>query len=125
MSTRDAFVDDRQRNHTMSSYAFLTDGAVHVIVKDVLVVVAKTPRGWRSRSVVRDRLNHDYVSHETLFNVLEWMRDDESCRPQILSDRSEAMEHLCSTKTGFLLGDPSWSSVERAEAVLQHLERGW
>lgn len=94
-----------------------------------LCVLTPTPCGWKSRSTVHDRLQHDYVQGETVDELVDWLRHDLH-RPLIISDRQEALERLAtewsstSWKT-FLWGNPSHPDDVRAEEVLRHLEHGW
>ena len=42
----------------------------------ILAVCTPTSRGWKCRSIYKDILNHDYVSHESVETLLVWMRHD-------------------------------------------------
>lgn len=106
--------------------------------KVTLAVITPTERGWRCRSTIRDRFNHDYMSKESLETVIEGWIEPEMSRMYVSSNRDEVLNHLvmqddpsipASSKEfhlqSFLHGDPSLSENERAERVLRHLECGW
>jgi len=100
----------------------------------VVAVLRETDRGWSVRSTHPHFFNHEYVSHQTLEEVLDWMRVRLRWTT-VLQDRQEAVAHLTSLaettdedphpKTGFLLGNPMAAPAAHAEAVCRHLEIGW
>lgn len=92
-----------------------------------LVVLSRTPKGWRSRSTSRDRFNHDYLSRESFDDVLGWIEIEARA---LTLDRAKAAEFLSTqassvggpSPTGFLECDPTSAPEARAERVLRHLE---
>lgn len=98
----------------------------------VLVVLSPTRRGWRSRSTARDALNHDYVSSETLEDIMEWVATDLR-DPRWLS-RQETLEYLSAPRpkggawaacpAGHLAAGLEVAGPGGGERVLRHLERG-
>lgn len=97
-------------------------------IPPVLVVLIPTSNGWRSRSTSKSLFNHDYVSQETLEDVLGWLTM-ESKRPFATHDREEAMAALAAPceswafpRTGFLVCNSAMYPEMRADVVLQHLE---
>ena len=97
----------------------------YVMRGDTLCAVSRTPRGWQCRST-HPRMNHDYVAHEHLQEVLDWFHIDLP-RATITRDRADALRLLEGTPESrtSLCGNPAHSVSERAERALQHLERGW
>ncbi len=97
-------------------------------VREHVSVFTSTFRGWRERSTLRGHQN-DYVSYEDVSVLAEWLKLEHS-KVRILMSRKEATdllekrEHLSSPPNSFLSGIPGCEE-ERADAVLQHLERGW
>ena len=96
-----------------------------------LAVLHATAKGWRCRSSCRGALNHDYVSYESLSDIIDWLRLNLE-RPYVTLDREETLERLtrpCAwsgvRQSGFVEGDPMWEDSVRAERALEHLELGW
>lgn len=102
--------------------------------EEVVIVLRRTETGWNSRSTMRTMFHHDYLRQESIDNVCGWLRR-QLHGTTVLTDRQEALEHLTTLsetneanplpRTGFLTGNPMWTPREHAEAVCQHLERGW
>ena len=103
-----------------------------------LSVLTPTKKGWRCRSTLADRMNHDYVSGESYDDVMAVWIDRELSRMYVSTDRDEVLDLLATSDDretpsrpeslrvhSFLHGDPGLSRGERAERVLRHLELGW
>lgn len=94
----------------------------------LLVVLSHTERGWASRSTSASSFNHDYVSGETLEQVVEWLKME--ARGRLTYDRREALEFLATPpsswddlpRSGYLYGPPTMETEKRVDAVLRHLE---
>lgn len=100
----------------------------YVITRDMVVALVPTDRGWKSRSNVPNRMNHDYVSDETLHEVLDWMRMDHIGPFQTTEDRDvvlDVLEDHVTRPGAHLWGNVSLAPPENAARVLDHLECGW
>lgn len=105
-------------------YSFYSIGTIDST--PVIAVATLTNTGYRVRSTMRDRLNHDYVSHELQSELLEWFRCDMDKTPLTTLDRQEVLEDLASGRVPtFLNLEIGRSEAEVAERVLRHLEHGW
>ena len=121
-SVTSEYLDDRER-----AYVFgITPGRAF----PTLVVVSPSSDGWAARSTDRS-YNHDYICFEDLGEIMEWI-DGDLQRTFIAKDRQEALDTLTAKhngsehRLGFLYpGDVSSGSIEEADTVLRHLERGW
>jgi len=96
----------------------------------VLVVVAPTADGWRTRAT-HLRYSHDYICYESFAEVMEWI-DNDLQRSFIALDRNEALQTLTANHDGsehrlgrLCPGGVRSGSLEEADIVLRHLERGW
>lgn len=96
-------------------------------VPPALIVLSPTRRGWASRSTMHDAFNHDYVSYESIDDVLYWIHSETRChvtidREEVLASLTIPYESSGVLPTGYLECDPMMSPPERAEAALRHLE---
>lgn len=64
-------------------HAFATDtdilyayGPLRGTKENALAVLTRTDNGWRCRSYNKDRLNHDYVSYESIEQIRTWLEYD-------------------------------------------------
>ena len=89
----------------------------YVMAKDVkgrptVVVLSPHERGWKTRSPRRPEFTHDYVSHETVADVLHWLKHVDGLREVTVSEYPfQALEFLSQTEF-------------RAEETLRVLESG-
>ena len=95
----------------------------------IMIVLVPNERGWRSRSTLRAYHNNIYVSRETEDEVMDWVCMDVNGarsmknREAALALLSSEPETMGACPTGYLECDPLLSPCERAEKVVQHLER--
>ena len=97
----------------------------------LVTTLARTTRGWTSRSSVSHLMRHDYVSYETLEDVGNWIHRHDMPRYEIMESREAAVARLAtliessaSLPETLVAGDPAKAPTDAAERVLQHLERG-
>ena len=112
----------------------MADATTHryIVIKSptpALVVATITERGWKTRSTRRDAHNHDYVSDESMDDLLKWVASD-GIVSEVIEDREEALARLTTPDGSSVV---PWSFLQptgtaaagAAEQVLQHLECGW
>lgn len=68
-------------------------GPCYVMAKDakgkaVMVVLSPHKRGWKARSIRRPEFTHDYMSHETVAEVLHWLEHVDGLRDMIVTEDS-------------------------------------
>ena len=124
MSHRTHNMSDTEPEVFTTQYVF----GIHTetnVSNPIFCVCSPTSNGWKCRSSERTIMNHDYMSNETFEDVMEWMHKDMN-RVYATGDHEEVVELLSkridSEKcVGYVSPDPSLSSVEAAERVVQHL----
>jgi hypothetical protein len=92
--------------------------------EDILIVLSSMEKGWRSRCTLPIRFRHNYVSCESVDDIVEWWKNDE-CRSVTAKTREECLELLGSDNESFLGSfhcEAALSPSDRAERVLRHLE---
>lgn len=109
-------------------FAQHTGSAPFVSEQTVLIVFTRTPKGWVSRSTLRDHFHHEYSSHESFENVIEWLHL-ETKRHYITTDRAEALAVLKApyeSSAAHRLRDSEWDATMpvdmQMDRVLQRLE---
>ena len=64
-----------------------------------MVVLSPHARGWKARSTRRPEFTHDYVSDETVADVMDWLENvDGLTQMTVVEDRFQALEFLSQTE---------------------------
>lgn len=78
----------------------------------VLIVFTETQRGYSTRSTCHAKYSHEYVSNETLGEVMQWLVEDRLKGLRMLDSRAQAVGVM--DEMG--LGERTLLSLERAGA---------
>ena len=104
-------------------------GTEHSHTPATLLVAVPTAKGWIVRSTSRDSYNHEYLNYESIEDVLEWTEME--CHHASITDNREDLlvrlrtpfDLMAASPAGVFECDTTMGVNERAQQVLQHLER--
>lgn len=97
---------------------------------DTFLALTPTDSGWKCRSLYSDASNHDYMSYESMDDLMvQWMPVDVKYRGMcVTTDREEALDTLATllakpaARDCRVSGPPCVPPKDAAEVVLRHLE---
>ena len=99
----------------------------------VVAALVPTQKGWTCRSIFSTAMRHDYVSFESLDDVIAWLPCDLKRGWYVSTDREETLAYLATllekpevlARCDVVAGRPCDPPDVSAAAVLQHREHGY